>query len=266
MIHMQGNVKTILWISIFIILISLQGMLFDASHIEWVLSKRLPVSFIETKQLEQENTKQEINDPSLSQISNYMQYCKLWKHQCNAFFLQPIVADTTWIELVNYAWSNLNIYNSQHLYNHIQRIHQLDPSRREPFIFGLNMIPYGKTQNSVSMEEKKTSRDLASKLWNQAIQAFCDTNRLISIERLDNSSFATFMNEWLWRNLNPCTSYLIPDLLGFIRRYFFDDIQNATKLYKVAAAHQNAPTLLLQLPLNIAIQVFTDNKEKRKEN
>jgi hypothetical protein len=104
------------------------------------------------------------------------------------------------------------------------------------------------SDNEINEELQQNSWEETIRLGQRGIQMSCDADRADVILAMDDQTFIQEVENQESVLRNPCQTYELPHTLAFNYFYYLNDLEGAIKYYKLAAFHDEAPTITASMP------------------
>lgn len=149
---------------------------------------------------------------------------------------QQVVADTKYINNIQYIGSIRESFKAKFLYKELDNITNLSPYWTEIYNLWELLLPASKTyQWNIN---KKETWENASKLWEKWILFNCNKQKIKNILSLEDNKYLKIAYAKTWtfyeENKNPCTDEKIPENLWFNYFQYLKNLKQSVKYYKIA--------------------------------
>lgn len=179
-------------------------------------------------------------------IKTYNKNCIFWLGQCQSIIFQQSKAILTWLNTIQYIGKNMNTSLVNNLTNHIDSVITFAPKRTYPYILANILWP------TIDTEQKSTwvilTWENSVALGEEWILYTCDIDKIKKIQELTYTKFLEAIrkrDKELW---NPCQDYRLPHILAFNYYQYLHNNQKAELYYKVAAMHDEVPSITSAMP------------------
>lgn len=82
----------------------------------------------------------------------------------------------------------------------------------------------------------------------------CDPDKIDAIKSLSPTEFISAVHSKDPRYRELCPDYRLPQMLAFDYYYYLDDAEQAIEYYKIAAMHDDVPSISIKMPAILARQ------------
>ncbi len=191
-------------------------------------------------------------------LQSFHDNCEYGKGKCIAFPYQKLIASIARLHTIQYIGKEADLSQAHTISNRLFTITTLDPHRSSIYSFAVLMWPAPKRSYSPMTKKEQDlttiTRSNTIIIGEQWIRMTCDMGKIQAIKSLSSSAFMTAVSIKDPHYREPCPDYRLPQMLAFDYYHYLDDYEKAIDYYKIAAMHDDVPTIALSMPAIIARQ------------
>jgi hypothetical protein len=171
------------------------------------------------------------------------------------------VRDLVWIDFWLYLWDEFERDDSTKARYYLDTLSKIWPGKSEIIEIWLLIAPLSKTDNSISQKNKSDSRLRTANRWKQNLLISCDSKKIAKIIEKSLQKIEPTWSNYSWLQ-NPCSNFMIPNLLSFVNWYYIWDRKTAYQMSLITRLHDWVPWSLIDLWEKIAQNFFDENRNE----
>lgn len=191
-------------------------------------------------------------------MQSFQDKCRYGVGQCIAFAHQHLIASLSRLQTIQHISQEANLSQATDITNRLSMVTTLAPHRVYPYSFAVLMWPA--PRSSITNNTRK-EKDLTRITWENAvtigevwIRMTCDPDKIDATKSLSPTEFISAVHTKDLRYRWPCPDYRLPQILAFNYYHYLGDAEQAIQYYKIAAMHDDVPSISIKMPAILARQ------------